>query len=341
MKHFRILILFLSVLGIIACSDSNHKAENNAVVGKAQEAIQNKTEPALLTEDQTELKEKLQETGLKDTSSRQIISHPAKDSLIFKFEADTIRKKISIEEEKIATSRKKILNFQEEIKFYESQQSKLNADESMRDAVDRINQNVETVQGYIENEEENINLAKTNISKLEKKIENLKIRNTQSTTISKEIIEKTDIKLDQQSTGPIDKQALEKELNDLKKLNKGVNARILYYEHMLDSLNAIGQEPENEQAVAVIVLEDKETRKKMDQNAANQLQDLADKTINKKKKLSAEQIKAAKERNSSGPNAQGSSGFAKFIGFFFLIILILTGSLYFIGKSFQGKKKNK
>ena len=334
--------MFLSVLGIIACSDSNHKAENNAAVGKVQDAIQNKTEPALLTEDQTELKEKLQETGLKDTSSRQIISHPAKDSLIFKLEADTIRKKISIEEKKIATSRKKILNFQEEIKFYESQQSKLNADESMRDAVDRINQNVETVQGYIENEEENINLAKTNISKLEKKIENLKISSSQSsTTISKEIIEKTDIKLDQQSTGPIDKQALEKELNDLKKLNKGVNARILYYEHMLDSLNAIGQEPENEQTVAVIVLEDKETREKLDQNAANQLQDLADKTINKKKKLSAEQIKAAKERNSSGPNAQGSSGFAKFIGFFFLIILVLTGSLYFIGKSFQGKKKNK
>lgn len=332
--------MFLSVLGIIACSDSNHKAENNAAVGKVQDDIQNKTEPALLTEDQTELKEKLQETGLKDTSSRQILSRPAKDSLIFKLEADTIRNEISIEEEKIAISRKKIINFQEEIKFYESQQSKLNADESMRDAVDRINQNVETVQGYIENEEENINLAKTNISKLEKKIENLKISTSQSsTTISKEIREKTDIKLDQQSSGPIDKQALEKELNDLKKLNKGVNARILYYEHMLDSLNAIGQEPENEQAVAVTVLEDKDTRENLDQNAANQLQDLADKTISKKKKLSAEQVKTAKERNSSDTNAQTSSSFAKFIGIFFLIILVLIGSLYFIGKSFQGKKK--
>ena len=106
MKHFNSLILFLSVLGIIACSDSNHKAENNAAVGKVQEAVQNKTEPALLTKDQTELKEQLQKTGLKDTSSRQIISHPAKDSLILKLEADTIRKEITLEEVKIAISRK-------------------------------------------------------------------------------------------------------------------------------------------------------------------------------------------------------------------------------------------
>ena len=86
---------------------------------------------------------------------------------------------------------------------------------------------------------------------------------------------------------------------------------------------------------------DKETRENSDQNAANQLQNLANKTINKKKNLSAEQVKAAKERNSSDTSIHANRGFAKFISIFFLIILVLIGSLYFLGKSFQGKKKKK
>ena len=334
--------MFLSVLGVIACSDSRHKSENNTVVDNTQEAVQNKIKPGLLTEDQTKLQKSPQNTNLRDASKQQILSLRTKDSLNLKLEIDSIAKEIAIEKEKISISRKKILNFQEELKFYKSQQSKLNADDSMRDAVDRINQNLETVQGHIENEEEKIILAKANISKLEKEMKNLKIRPTQASTTSSEKIirEKMETKLDQKPSEPMNKQAFEKELNDLKKLDEKVNARILYFEHILDSLNSIDQEPRQEQLRPMIISEDKKTHENIDEYAANQLQDLANKTINEKKKLSAEQVKAAKERNLSDTNIHANRGFAKFIGIFFLIILVLIGSLYFLGKSFQGKKKN-
>jgi len=332
--------LFFSFLGILACSNSRHKSENNFAESEARKTIQDKTESGSVAADSINLQKNIENTDFQETNKGQIISLRTKDSINLKLEVDSIAKEIAIEKEKILISRKKILNFQEEIKFYKSQQSKLNTDESMRDAVNRINQNVETVQGYIVNEEETIKLVKTNISKLEKDLENVKIVQSPRPTPEKIIRKKTDTKLDLQPSGPIDKQALEKELSDLKKLNEGVNARIFYYEHMLDSLRAIDQEPVQEQKRPIIVSEDKKTHKNIDQNAANQLQNLANKTISKKKNLSAEQVKTAKERNSSDTTIQNNRGFAKFVGIFFLIILILIGSLYFLGKSFPGKKKN-
>lgn len=331
--------MFLSVLSFIACSDSRHKSENNTVENNDQEAVQDKTKPGLLTENQTKLQENLQKTDIQDASNRQILSLQAKDSLNHKLEIDSLVIKISIEKDKISISRKKILNFQEEVKFYKSQQNKLKTDDSMKDAVDRINQNLEAVQGHINNEEEKIKLVKTNISKLEKELENVKIIQSPTPAPEKITRKNIDTNLDQQSSGPIDKQALELELSNLKKLNKGVNARIIYYENMLDSLNSIVQE--QEQLSPLIISEDKNTNENIDQDAANQLQDLANKTISEKKNLSTEQVNAAKERNSSDTTIQNNRGFAKFIGIFFLIMLLLIGSLYFLGKSFQGKKKNK
>lgn len=343
MKYFRCLILFFSILGILACSDSRHKSENNTAAVNDQEAVQAKPEPGLLTEDQTKLQENPQNTNFQDASKEQALSPMAKDSIDLKLEADSIAKEIAIAEEKISISRKKILNYQEELKFYKSQLSKLNTDESMRNYIDRINQNVETVRGYIEIEEEKINLGKIKISKLEKEKKDLNIRHTQaSTTISKKSTrEKTDTKLDQQHSGPINKQALEKELNDLKELNKEVNARILYFEHILDSLNFLDQKSGQEQLKPVIISKEKKLPEDTDQQAANQLQELASKTINQKKNMSAEQVKTAKERNSSDTTINRNRGFAKFVSIFFLIILALTGSLYFLGKSFPGKKKIK
>ncbi len=286
MKYFRCLILFFSILGILACSDSRHKSENNTAAVNDQEAVQAKTEPGLFTENQTKLQRNLQNTDFQDTSNRQILSLPAKDSLSLKFKADSVVKKIRLEEEKI-------------------------------------------------------NLGKTKISKLEKELENIMILQSQAPAPEKITIKKSDTKLDQQHSGLINKPALEKELNDLKELNKEVNARILYFEHILDSLSYIDQKSGQEQLKPVIISKEKKLHEDTDQQAANQLQELASKTINQKKNMSAEQVKTAKERNSSDTTIHRNRGFAKFVSIFFLIILVLIGSLYFLGKSFPSKKKNK
>ena len=340
MKHFRNSILILSFLGILACSNSNKKSENVITGSEAQKTVQDKTKSGSVVEDSLNLHESIINTDFENENKRQIISLRAKDSLNLKLKVDSIAKGIAIEEEKIALSRKKILNLQEELKFYKAQKSKLNADDSMRDAVNRLNQNLETVQGHIENEEENISLGKTSISKLEKKLEDIKILQSPAPASENITIKKADPKLDQQNSGLINKQALEKELSNLKKLDERINAQILYYEHMLDSLRTIDKEVKQEQLRPVIVLEDKKINENIDQDAANQLQDLANKTIKEKKNLSAEQVKAAKDRNSADTSIQANRGFAKFIGIFFLIIIVLIGSLYFLGKSFQGKKEN-
>ena len=339
MRQLKSFILVFFILCITACSDSNSKSEDNTAFINDLGTVQDQKELEIKTEGQAIQQESEQFTKPSETSSKQISPGHHTDSIGLEIISDSLKQKMAKEEEAIALSRKKIFNYQEELNFFRSQQSKLNTDDSMSDALERIDKNVETVQGHIEKEEEIISLAKANISQMDEDLENIKILQSPAPAPEKITIEKADTKLDQQHSGPINKQALEKELKDLKKLNQGVNARILYYEHMLDSLSTIDKEPEQEQLKPGIVLEDKQTHKNIDRDAANHLQDLANQTISEKKNLSTEQVKVAKGRNSSDTNIQANRGFAKFIGVFFFIILVLVGSLYFLGKSFQGKKK--
>jgi len=343
MRQLRSFILVLLILNILACSNSNNKPENNIAVVNDQEAVQDQIEPV-------KQQEPNQLNNSHETSNKQIPPGKETDSISIKTKSDSLYGEIAINKEMIALSRKKIINYQDELNFFVSQQNKLIADQAMNEDLDRVNKNIETIQVYSDEEENKISLAKENIIRLERELKILRASKGQSSNtiipdikgknIDSELVRDEEMNPDP-ALATMDTLALEHELNNLLVLKSRLNKRILIIKTRLDSLRSPHDlNADNEKLPSKKVPVEKKKYEDVDQHSASQLQDLASKTISQKKNLSAEQVTTAKEQNSSDTTIQSNRGFAKFIGIFFLIILVLISSLYLLGRSSSGKKQN-